>query len=210
MKAFIFYGGWSGHTPKEAAELISCKLRESGCAVIIEDKLDRLDDAEFLKSMDLIIPIWTMGTMSPEQTKTLSSVIKDGVGLAGFHGGMGDAFRGNIEYEWMVGGIFTGHPHVGKYIVDIADSKSPIMKGFRKSFEYHSEQYYMMTDPGNEVLATTAYELEGEKITMPVVWTKHWGRGKVFYSALGHTAEELTENQAVLEMTLRGFLWAAK
>ena len=28
-----------------------------------------------------------------------------------------DAFRGNVEYQWMVGGQFVGHPHVGKYTV---------------------------------------------------------------------------------------------
>lgn len=210
MKAFIFYGGWDGHTPKEAAELVSSKLQEKGFDVISENKLDRLNDLQFLESMNLIVPVWTMGTLSNEQTKNLSTAVRNGVGLGGFHGGMGDAFRGNIEYEWMVGGIFTGHPYVGKYIVDLVSSENTITKGMKKSFEYESEQYYMLTDPGNNILATTMYELNGNQITMPVIWTKTWGKGKVFYSALGHTAEELTKNPAVPDMTIKGMLWAAK
>jgi len=210
MKTFIFYGGWSGHTPKESAELTGSKLRENGAEVILDDKLDSLNDLQFLETLDLIVPMWTMGRLSDMQTKNLSTAVKNGVGLAGFHGGMGDAFRGNIEYEWMTGGIFVGHPYVGKYIVNIPDCGNPLVNGMKKSFEYESEQYYMLTDPGNDILATAVYRLEGKEIKMPVVWTKAWGKGKVFYSALGHSSTELVKNPEVLDMTIRGMRWAAK
>ena len=210
MKAFIFYGGWSGHTPAEAAELVNSKLQAQGVKTVLDDSLDRLGDLEFLETLNLIVPIWTMGTLSPEQTKAFSTAVKNGVGLAGFHGGMGDAFRGNIEYEWMVGGIFAGHPYVGKYVVNISGCDNSVTKGMKKCFEYESEQYYMLTDPGNNVLATTSYKFEEKEITMPVIWTKAWGKGKIFYSALGHTNAELVKNPEVLDMTIRGMLWAAK
>lgn len=210
MNIFIFYGGWNGHSPKESAELIASKLHGKGAETTLDDKLDKLNDPQFLEKQDLIIPVWTMGTLSSEQSKNLSETVKNGCGFAGFHGGMLDSFRGNLEYEWMTGGIFTGHPYVGKYKVDIRDCNDPIVAGMGKSFEYESEQYYMLTDPGNKVLATTVYKLEGKDVTMPVIWTKNWGKGKVFYSALGHTFEELMKNPAVLDMTIRGMLWSAR
>ncbi len=132
------------------------------------------------------------------------------VRLAGVHGGMGDAFRGNLGYQWMVGGQFVGHPHVGDYFVQLAAAKSPITAGMKKRFKYHSEQYYMLVDPAIAVLAETTYDLDGHKVKMPVVWTKPHGKGRVFYSALGHRYEEFVKFPEVLAMTTRGLLWAAR
>ncbi len=208
-KALVVWGGWDGHTPREAAEVISNALQIKGFEVRSENSLELLADLESLKQLDLIVPVWTMGQMTGEQTKGLSEAVKSGVGFGGFHGGAGDAFRGNLDYEWMVGGLFVGHPHVGTYTVKLTEKRSPITAGLKKSFVYESEQYYMMTDPGNTVLATTSYKHNGTTTRMPVIWTKKWGNGRVFYSALGHVAAEFVKYPAVLEMTISGMLWAA-
>ncbi|HAU36730.1 MAG TPA: hypothetical protein DCX07_03305, partial [Phycisphaerales bacterium] len=126
------------------------------------------------------------------------------------HGGAGDAFRGNVGYEWMVGGIFAGHPHVGDYEVRLTGRKHVITDGLPKTFPYKSEQYYMLVDPGNEVLAETVYTHEGRQVVMPVIWTKAWGKGRVFYSSLGHVAQEFRDYPHVLAMTVRGMKWAAE
>ena len=60
---------------------------------------------------------------------------------------MGDAFRGRVEYQWLVGGQFLGHPYVGEYTVELVPTDSPITRGMSKSFKYKSEQYYMGIDP---------------------------------------------------------------
>jgi uncharacterized protein len=208
-KALIFWGGWDGHTPEACANIFQSSLEKRGYEVVVSSSLEVLEDEEATKSYDVIIPVWTMGEMSGPQKKSLLKAVRSGVGLAGFHGGMGDAFRGNVEYEWMVGGIFVGHPHVGEYLVDV-NVKNSITEGLSARFEYDSEQYYMLTDPGNDVLATTVYDLDGKTITMPVIWTKKEKEGKVFYSALGHVAEEFTKYPDVLEMTLRGIEWATR
>jgi len=151
-----------------------------------------------------------MGTLSPEQWSGLNEAVSGGAGLAGVHGGMGDAFRGHVEYEWMVGGHFAGHPHVGDYGVRLTAAKSPITRGMKPRFRYRSEQYYMLVDPGVRVLAETRYRHEGRVYWMPVAWTKPWGRGRVFYSSLGHVADEFRQYPEVLAMTVRGMLWAAR
>jgi len=209
--ALIVWGGWDGHTPRETAEVLGERLKENGFSVRIENSLAPLEDVEALKTLDLIVPVWTCGQMSDPQWNGLNQAVHEaGVGLGGVHGGMGDAFRGRVEYYWMVGGQFLGHPYVGEYAVNLSSVKSPITEGLPKSFEYSSEQYYMGVDPMNNVLAYTPYTFEDQKCKMPVVWTKTWGKGKVFYSALGHVAEEFKKYPDVLAMTTRGLIWAAK
>jgi len=210
MKALIFYGGWEGHTPKESSEIIHKALEEDGFQVERHDHQECLDDAEALKALDLIVPVWTMGKLEGDRSKNLLEAVKSGVGFGGFHGGAGDAFRGNVSYEWMVGGLFLGHPHVGDYQVRLTDEKHVITDGMAKTFPYNSEQYYMAVDPGVTVLADTIYQHEGKQIVMPVVWVKQWGAGRVFYSALGHVAQEFLDYPEVLKMTVRGMRWAAE
>ena len=209
-KALIVYGGWDGHQPKEVSEIFERELKANGFDVTRSDKLDPLADEEALKKLDLIVPMWTCGTMTPEQWKGLNGAVRSGVGLGGVHGGMGDAFRGNLEYEWMTGGQFVGHPTVGDYFVRLTGVNSPITDGMKSMFPYKSEQYYMTVDPGVTVLADTLYEYDGNRAVMPCIWTKTWGKGRVFYSAMGHCAKEFIDYPEVLAMSVRGMIWAAE
>ena len=208
-KALIIYGGWDGHEPDKVAEIFKTALEAEGFEVTTSDSLDALNDGEALKQLDLISPCWTMGKLSDEQTGKLLDAVQSGVGLGGVHGGMGDAFRGHTNYEWMVGGHFVGHPTVGEYEVTKTDVAHPITDGFPDSLVYDSEQYYMLIDPVVEVLVDSQYEYAGKTCTMPIVWTKEWGKGRVFYSALGHVSSEFIDYPAVKEMTVRGLKWAA-
>ena len=207
--ALIIQGGWEGHDPAAIAQFLADKLEHEGFTVTVSDTLETLNDTEALAAYDLISPNWTMGQLTPEQSANLLAAIQDGTGLGGLHGGMGDAFRGNLKYEWMVGGHFVGHPYVGEYTVEVKDTTHPITRGLPDSFTYESEKYYMLVDPGITVLADTEYTHEGRTFKMPVIWTKQWGQGRVFYSALGHKADELTKYPAVAEMMFNGLKWAA-
>ena len=208
-RALFLAGGWSGHAPLQIAQLFSSELKTAGFETHIEESLDHLSEADELKTYSVIFPCWTMGSLTPGQTKGLLEAVRSGVGLAGIHGGMGDAFRGNTDYEWMVGGHFVGHPHVGDYTVNVSDKTHPITAGLPASFAYNSEQYYLLVDPGVHVLADTAYAHEGQTCTMPVAWTKHWGKGRIFYNALGHVPSEFTQFPAARSLTTQGVLWAA-
>jgi len=210
MKALIVWGGWVGHTPEQTAEVFRKALTAHGFRVRVESSLEPLKDATALKRLDLIVPIWTMGQITREEHQGLDEAVRSGVGLGGVHGGMCDAFRGNISYQWLCGGQFVGHPHRGDYWVSLTGVRHPITRGMPRRFKYNSEQYYMLTDPGNTVLAETIYRLDGQRVRMPVVWVKRWGRGRVFFSALGHVAEEFERYPHVLDMTTRGLIWAAK
>ncbi|WOO43228.1 ThuA domain-containing protein [Rubellicoccus peritrichatus] len=210
--ALIVYGGWDGHQPEETSKIVSEALSGREFSVSMETDLDVFLDQDRLRQFDLIIPNWTMGNMTFEQGKSLKEVIESGIGLAGWHGGAGDAFRDNCEFQIMIGGQFVGHPgNMKDYTVDIINPDHEITKGL-SSFPMHSEQYYMHIDPAVEVIAATKVNqptdpwLEGT--TMPVAWVRPWGKARVFYSALGHDPSEFKGD--CLELLLRGLTWAAK
>ena len=208
MKALILWGGWDGHEPGPITEMLEAELKAKDVEVDRVDTLDPLADVEKLKTYDLISPCWTMGEMSDEQWAGLDAAVQSGVGIGGIHGGMGDAFRGNLTFQMMVGGQFVDHPGgIMKYRVNVVDRTHPITNNM-EDFGYESEQYYMLVNPANRVLATTAVSFDGS--TQPVIWTKSWGKGRVFYSALGHCAQEFKDCPKVLKMTVRGLIWAAR
>jgi len=211
--ALIVQGGWDGHEPAAFAEHYAGVLRDEGMTVEVADTLDALLDAERLAGLALIVPIWTMGEITPEQLSPLMEAVAGGVGLAGFHGGMADAFRNAADYQWMVGGQFVAHPDgIKEYEVTFVDRESPITRGLA-DFRITSEQYYMHVDPSNHVLATTMFHPETapwlEGVEMPVAWTRRFGAGAVFYSSIGHTTADLAV-QEVGELQRRGMLWAAR
>jgi type 1 glutamine amidotransferase len=212
-KALFVCGGWPGHEPEKCAAIFAPFLEENGYEAEISTTLDSYLDDEKMRSLDLIVPIWTMGTITEGQEQGLIGAVQSGVGLAGWHGGMADSFRESINYQFMVGGQWVAHPgNIIDYEVNVIDHDDPITAGLR-DFEMHSEQYYMHVDPSNEVLATTTFSGEHtpwiEGTVVPVVWKRQWGRGRVFYSSLGHVAKdfEVPEAKAIVE---RGMLWASR
>ncbi|RIJ48529.1 ThuA domain-containing protein [Maribellus luteus] len=212
-KVLYVYGGWEGHEPKQSVDLFVPWLRSQGADVKVSDSLDAYLDEELMDSVDLIVQIWTMGTISGEQEKGLLAAVKKGAGLAGWHGGIGDSFRNNVEYQFMVGGQWVAHPGgVIDYTVHVSDQTDPVTKGLN-DFAMHSEQYYMHVDPNVKVLATTKFSGEHsawiEGSVIPVVWKKYYGDGRVFYSSLGHVMKDFEVPEA-LEIMQRGILWAAE
>jgi len=154
-----------------------------------------------------------MRQIEKQQEKGLGAAIAAGTGVAGWHGGMADAFRNNTEYQFMVGGQWVAHPGgVIDYTVQIVNHDDPITAGLN-DFAMHSEQYYMHVDPNNEVLATTTFNGERcawiDGTVMPVTWKRRWGKGKVFYCSLGHVAADFDVYEA-RTMVQRGMLWAAR
>ncbi|GAC1535075.1 MAG: ThuA domain-containing protein [Herpetosiphon sp.] len=215
MKRVLFvWGGWEGHQPKQCVELFAPFLREQGFEVMIRDTLDAYLDQGLMQGLDLVVPVWTMGTITKEQLQGLLNAVHGGVGVAGWHGPMGDSFRDATEYQFMVGGQWVAHPgNVIDYTVNILNHDDPITVGL-SDFRMHSEQYYMHVDPGNEVLATTTFAGDHgvpwvAGTTMPVTWKRHWGTGRVSYCSLGHVAADFEVPEA-REMVKRGMLWASR
>ena len=211
--ALFVAGGWEGHEPRQCADLFAALLREDGFEATVAETLDVFLDAEALATYDLIVPMWTMGEITKEQEAGLLAAVLAGAGLGGWHGGMADAFRANPNYQYAVGGQWVAHPgDIIDYEVEITAPDHPIVAGLGR-FAMHSEQYYMHADPGNEVLATTTFGgqfhpwIEGT--VMPVVWTRRYGAGRVFYCSLGHHRSDFDVPEA-REIVRRGLRWASR
>ena len=221
-KALIVTGGWKGHEPYKAGQIFNEFLISAGYETNISTNLDVYLNIEELKSMHLIVPVWTMGEISKNQEKNLLQAVASGVGIAGWHGCMGDSFRQSTDYQFMIGGQWVAHPGgIINYDVKITNTTDQITKGI-SDFSISTEQYYMHIDPSNEVLATTQFK--GDQIisdiapykcewisgnVMPVVWKRKWGQGNVFYNSIGHKLSDFDVPE-VLEIIKRGMLWASK
>ena len=212
-KVLFVWGGWEGHEPEECREIFVPWMQEQGGEVFVSDTLDTYLDKSLMESLDLVVQIWTMGTINIEQQSGLLNAVRNGTGIAGWHGGLGDAFRNNPEYQFMVGGQWVAHPGgVIPYRVNITDHKDPVTRRLT-DFDMHSEQYYIHVDPNVKVLATTTFSNEHAPwiggCVMPVVWKKYYGKGRVFYSSLGHVASDFKVQQALTIMK-RGIIWAGE
>ncbi len=215
-KALIVWGGWDGHQPELVAELFSDILKEENFETEISVSLDSFKHAgEF----NLIVPVFTMGKIDSEQLTPVVQAIESGLGIAGCHGGMCDSFRESTEWQFMTGGQWVAHPGNDgvSYRVNIRrDIDSPITKDI-PDFDVISEQYYMHVDPAVRMLATTTFptpgvdgpHIENGNVEMPVVWTKMYGKGRVFYCSLGHQ-RNVVEAEPARTLMKRGFLWASK
>nr|WP_264083519.1 ThuA domain-containing protein [Paenibacillus sp. BJ-4] len=214
-KALIVWGGWDGHEPEQVAAIFERILKEEQFEVEMSDTLNAYQNTEKLLGLDLIVPLWTMGQIEQELVNNVSAAVQSGVGLAGCHGGMCDAFRNNVDWQFMTGGQWVAHPGNDgvEYMVNMKRGSSPLLDHI-EDFQVKSEQYYLHIDPAVEVLATTRFPVvpgphsANGPVDIPVVWTKRWGNGRVFYNSLGHHADIIDMPQ-VREMMRSGFLWAA-
>ncbi|SEW23822.1 hypothetical protein SAMN04488515_1772 [Cognatiyoonia koreensis] len=213
-RALIVWGGWDGHAPQTVATIFEDILTGAGVSVDVSDSCESFDDPD-LGRYDLLVPIWTDGTLSREIGRHVAEVVARGTGLAGCHGGMCDAFRNNTLWQFMTGANWVAHPGGDgvKHRINIV-SDDPLVAGI-DDFDVETEQYYLHVDPANTVLATTRtdpvtwYHSPNGAVEMPYVWTRAWGLGRVYYNALGHQPEVIATGPAH-EMIRRGLLWAVE
>jgi type 1 glutamine amidotransferase len=212
MKALIVYGGWEGHDPQGVSAFLEGLLKAEGFQTNRTDDLKALGDQAALTGVNLVVPVVTMA--EAPNLSALFEAIEQGAGIAGCHGGMCDAFRASSEWQFLTGGQFVAHPgDIVPYRVQVKDRTHPVTQGL-DDFDVETEQYYMHVDPAIHVLATTRAPMaegphrQNPDVDMPVAWTKRWGNGRVFYSALGHCLADL-QAPAPRELMRRGMLWAA-
>ncbi|MBD5784718.1 ThuA domain-containing protein [Cellulosimicrobium terreum] len=232
--ALVVRGGWEGHRPQETTDLFVRFLSAHGYVVRVEPSPAVYADAHTMAGVDLVVQCVTMGEITSAQVAGLSTAVEAGTGLAGWHGGIVDSYRASSEYAHLVGGQFAHHPRrtsgpstpLGELRGDETDSfvthtvrvvpeqaQHPVVAGIEE-FELTTEQYWVLTDDYDDVLATTTVEARPDDpwhrpSTSPAVWTRRWGAGKVFVCTAGHRPEDL-EHPDVRRIVERGLLWASR
>jgi type 1 glutamine amidotransferase len=183
--------------------------------VTLTDSLSCFDDPAAVKTYDLIVPVWTMSKIGKEQALHVCAAVAAGTGIAGCHGGMCDAFRENVDWQFMTGAQWVAHPGNDgvEYAVRIT-STDPLVAGV-PDFTVKTEQYYLHIDPAVKVHAVCDFPVvDGPHavngpVAMPVVFTKGYGAGRVYYNALGHRQNVIDHGPAA-ELMRRGLFWAAR
>ena len=214
-KALICRDNIEGHEPIPTTDRFAAFLKDEGYDVRIETaNLEVYTDEAYMSTVDIIISCFTLREITHEQSMGLANAVKNGAGLAGWHGGLGDAFRMDSLFQFMVGGQFVNHPGgCIDYMVNIVDKNDPITAGLNDFQMTDTEQYYMHVDPSVQVLATTTFidpnDPDVNGVVMPFIWKRNFGKGRVFYSAVGHTNKDfdVEESRIIME---RGILWASR
>jgi uncharacterized protein len=215
-RALVVRGGWEGHSPVEATERFIPFLEEQGFTVSVHEGPAVYADKEVLAGTDLVLQCFTQGEATDEQVTNLADAVRAGTGLAGWHGGIVDSFRGSPDYLHLTGGQWAAHPGgFVDYEVEVVPERAghPVVAGLDR-WKHHTEQYWCLTDGLNDVLATSRFEATlatpwREDLVVPAVWTRRWGGGRVFVSTIGHKLEDLDVPE-VRTLTERGLLWAAR
>ena len=212
-KILFVYGGWEGHEPGKFKDYLVPWMEDSEAMVEVYETVECYANEQLMDSIDLVVQIHTMSSIKKDEQKGLLTAIRKGCGIAGWHGGMCDAFRNNPPYQYMTGGQWVAHPgNVIDYNVRVTNPEDPITQGIDE-FKMTSEQYYMHVDPNVKVLATTRFDgshhewIEG--CTIPVVWKKNYGKGRIFYTSLGHSLSHITDQPAAVKILKRGIRWAS-
>lgn len=238
-QALVVRGGWDGHSPVEATELFIPHLEANGFTVRVEDLGTEFGgsstatpkiytDADYLATVDLIVQSNTMNAIEADEFAGLRNAIENGTGFAGWHGGIVDSYRTNSDYLQLVGGQFVKHPAKAPgdirgdgrdsfvtHTIEITDlgREHEITRGI-DDVELETEQYWVLHDDLNDVLATTTHPAREDQewhrpITSPAVWTRLWGAGRVFVATPGHDVAVLRE-PSVRMIVERGLLWASR
>jgi type 1 glutamine amidotransferase len=228
-KALVVRGGWEGHAPVAATDLFVPFLEEHGFEVHKADSPAPYADRAFMSGVDLVVQCYTMGTIEPDELAGLRAAIEAGTGMAGWHGGIADSFRNSSDYLHLIGGQFACHP--GKdpaephddpeahnfvpYTVNMLPEAAdhPITAGLT-DFDLVTEQYWVLTDDYIDVLATTTQAVRPwdpwhRPVTSPAVWTRRWGKGRIFVTTPGHSLDVL-QHETVRTLIERGMLWVSR
>ena len=227
-RALVVRGGWDGHQPIETTNVFIPYLEENGYEVRIEESPKVYLETDYMASVDLIQQTNTMSTIERDEFKGLQQAIINGTGYAGWHGGIADSYRNSSDYLHMMGGQFANHPGkdpaecIGEqsdnyvpYTVNMTElGKKHVITKDIEDFDLTTEQYWVLHDDYLDVLATTTQKVRpwdpwNREVTSPAIWTRNWGKGKIFVITCGHNLEVVL-NPNVKKIIERGLLWASR
>jgi uncharacterized protein len=175
--------------------------------------------AENLKKYDAVM-FYTTGElpMTDAEKKAFMTFIQSGHGFVGVHSAT-DTFYMWEDYLKLIGAYFNDHPWHQEVTVEVADPSSPLVKFLGKSFQVNDEIYQMsdfQADTSHVLLRLdpASVDLKNPRVRRrfydwPLAWTRQDGKGRVFYTALGHE-KAVWEDPRFQELLLNAILWAMK
>jgi type 1 glutamine amidotransferase len=178
------------------------------CALLNRDALKQYDAVVFYTTGELPI--------SDEQKAAFLEFIKSGKGFVGIHSAT-DTFYKWPEYGELIGGYFDQHPWHQDVTVNVEDAKHPATRHLGKSFTIKDEIYQFKAFSRERVHVLLSLDVASVDLTRPAVhrtdkdfalaWWRNYGKGRVFYTALGHRAE-VWQDARFQQLLLGALQWA--
>ncbi len=167
-----------------------------------------LDDPNLGKKYDVIVAYnqsnWTK--LTDKQMKACLDFVRNGGGWVGVHSAT-ETFASNPEYVKMTGASFVKHePYRTMRILRIVGDH-PILDGI-VNFDIMDEFYYHDKCNLEDKHVLLVCQSPDDGLVRPIAWTKAYGKGKVFYTALGHSMESCG-NPSAQKLFTQGLAWVA-
>jgi len=210
IRVFFLTGG-GYHNFTEYPALLTRLLEATGDFQVTVTQDRSLLNAAELKKYDVVLFDTQGGSVTPDkksdlditptQEKALTDFVKRGGGWAGIHSAS-DSYKDGKLYINMLGGVFKGHGNE-EFEVKIVEQDHPVVRGL-KSFRLHDETYTHTYDNAAPISVLARRTTDNE----PFVWVRDYGKGRVFYTGMGHEAM-VWENRSFQTIVVRGLYWAA-
>jgi uncharacterized protein len=156
--------------------------------------------------------------MSETQKSALLAFVRAGGGFLGVHSAT-DTFYEWADYGRLIGGYFNGHPWHQAVRINVADPTDAIVSFVGTSLDMTDEIYQIrdFDERGSRVLLRldpTSVDLTKDGVQRqpygwPLAWTRSFGEGRVFYTALGHEAA-VWRDPRYQRMLLNAILWCTR
>ncbi|HRH45586.1 MAG TPA: ThuA domain-containing protein [Pyrinomonadaceae bacterium] len=182
-----------------------------------DDDLAAKMNPKTLQNYDGIIFASTTGDLPLPSMEAFLNWIKAGHAFIGIHAAT-DTFKENESYIEMIGGVFLAHGPQLKVTLNVNDQKHAATKHFDKNFEIFDEIYTFKNfqrDKLRVLLSLDKNPNQNDKENFdkpgfyPIAWCRKYGKGRVFYTALGHR-EDVLESEFFKTHLLGGILWTLK
>jgi hypothetical protein len=170
----------------------------AGALEVVASEDLSLISAENLRDFDVLY-FFTSGelALSDQQKADLLSFVGEGKGFGGVHSAT-DTLYTWPEYGDLIGAYFNGHPWAQEVSIRVEDPDHPTMRGLGSSFRISDEIYQFRDFSRDRIhvlmsLDTSSVDLTKPGVAredgdFPLAWAKSYGKGRVFYSSLGHAS----------------------
>ncbi|MDN5202239.1 ThuA domain-containing protein [Fulvivirgaceae bacterium BMA10] len=173
-----------------------------------------------LEKFDVILMNNIPPKLTEEEMLGLTKAIEEGKPFLGIHAISAtykmDQPQKKLIFD-IIGAEFIRHPPIHEFKVNITQPDTDITMNL-PDFDIYDEMYFFKSiKPDINILMTSTYEGDdvsgqdwennfGKSKSTPVTWTRKYGKGKVFYTSLGHSIGAVT-NRYFQQVILNGLLW---
>ena len=202
----------------ESEEIMKSLGPKQGFEVTVSHEAEQLFTPANLRNLEVII-FYTTGELplTDDQKSLFLDFVKSGKGFIGIHSAT-DTFYKWPEYGEMIGAYFDGHPWTQENEVAISafDRTNPVTRVWPESFRLQEETYQFRDFDATKSKVTMRLDTEHTDMTkkgikakeFPLTWFRSYGKGKVFYTALGHRPEVWRDSR-YQTMMVNAIRWAS-